>query len=359
MKKLFGLIVFIPILVLSCGIFTACELGKKKLEFYVNGELYKTIKTSGNEKIILPNIPTNSQQIFDGWYFEDTSVELTSETYVTTELTANKKIIANMVDLFVFDRDNYEIIKLTNRAKELVVNLSIPSSIDGVPVKKIGNNAFSWNKQLLSINLAKSIEWIGEEAFYECENIRSITIPASVREICEGAFSGLRKTTKLIFESNSQLKSIGDSAFCGLKNIESVKIPKSVEEIGGNAFYKCTNLNEFIFEETPMIKNIGRQVFGRTKIKHMHLPSSLISLGSYLFDSCDLLEYVIIPNSVKTIGSYLFLDTEKVKVYCENNYPLSTWDSNWAETAIYGISKTVDIYWGESWSLVEGVPTLN
>ena len=61
--------------------------------------------------------------------------------------------------------------------------LSLVSSINGLPVTKIG-----------------------PDAFYMCEDITSVYIPASVKYIDTYAFSGCKSLTSVVLEKNSQLE---------------------------------------------------------------------------------------------------------------------------------------------------------
>lgn len=357
-KRILNVCLIFMLLFIPCLVLTACSIGKKKLEFYVNGELYEIIRTSGNEQIKLPDVPTSSEQIFDGWYFEGTSVEFTCDTYVTTELTANKKIVAKMVDLFMFNDEEQEILHLTDRAKELVINLTIPSKINGITIKKIGNGAFYWNEKINSVSFSNTIEIIGEQAFYECNNIKSIKIPASVKEIGNSAFSHLWRATELTFEDNSQLVKIGNNAFDRWQNLSSVIIPASVQTIGDSAFYQCTNLETLIFENNSQLTSIGDQAFYQNKINTLTLPSCLRSLGYSVFAYCESLKYIIIPSSVLNIGNGLFYYTNKdvLRVYCEATAKPSGWDEKWAFGNNGYNEYQVNIYWGDSWTLVNNIP---
>jgi hypothetical protein len=62
--------------------------------------------------------------------------------------------------------------------------------------------------------IPNSVTSIGDWAFYQCENLTSLTIPNSVT-------------------------SIGKSAFYKCKNLTSITIPNSVASIGYNVFYGC------------------------------------------------------------------------------------------------------------------------
>jgi hypothetical protein len=64
--------------------------------------------------------------------------------------------------------------------------VNIPSSIDGIPVRKIGLAAFKF-KGLTEVIIPDGITTIGEEAFYG-NNMKSVYIPASVTTIGNSAF---------------------------------------------------------------------------------------------------------------------------------------------------------------------------
>ena len=64
----------------------------------------------------------------------------------------------------------------------------IPAVIDGKKVTRIGFNAFNDCTELTSITIPDSAMYIGSYAFYNCPSIKAVTIPASVTFIDEGAF---------------------------------------------------------------------------------------------------------------------------------------------------------------------------
>lgn len=73
-KKRIGLSIFC-LLLLICSIFsvTACKGNKLEnfnLYFRVNGEIYKTITTSGDTIISIPENPSKEGYLFDGWYWD-------------------------------------------------------------------------------------------------------------------------------------------------------------------------------------------------------------------------------------------------------------------------------------------------
>ncbi len=75
-----------------------------------------------------------------------------------------------------------------------------------------------------------SVTSIGEEAFYICTGLSSITIPNSVTSIRENAFRGCSGLTSVTIPNS--VTSIGSCAFYNCTGLTSITIPNSVTSIG-------------------------------------------------------------------------------------------------------------------------------
>ena len=64
-------------------------------------------------------------------------------------------------------------------------------------VAKIGNNAFYNCSSLTSVTIPNSVTVIGDSAFSECSSLTNITIPNNITEIGKGAFSDCRSLTSV------------------------------------------------------------------------------------------------------------------------------------------------------------------
>jgi hypothetical protein len=96
-------------------------------------------------------------------------------------------------------------------------DIKIPPVYKGLPVKEIGSDAFYNCDNLVSVTIPDSVTSIGSSAFRDCSNLTSIVIPDSVT-------------------------SIGYDAFRSCSSLESVVIGDSVTSIGHAAFYNCDSL---------------------------------------------------------------------------------------------------------------------
>ena len=123
--------------------------------------------------------------------------------------------------------------------------VTIPSTIDGLPVTSIGNSAFS-GASLTSVTIPDGVTNIGDYAFGGCWRLASVTIGNSVTSIGDYAFDHCLSLTGVTIGGN--VTSIGQSAFGGCLSLASVTIPGSVTRIGAEAFASCNSLSAVYFQ---------------------------------------------------------------------------------------------------------------
>jgi hypothetical protein len=108
--------------------------------------------------------------------------------------------------------------------------LVIPDTLGGLPVRSIGDGAFTYNA-LTSVTIPSSVTSIGDDAFDD-NALTTVTIPSSVTSIGSAAFYDNALTTVTI---GTSVTSIGDYAFAS-NALTTVTIPNSVTSIGEGAF---------------------------------------------------------------------------------------------------------------------------
>lgn len=97
------------------------------------------------------------------------------------------------------------------------------------------------------IVLPNTVTKIGDDALKGNDNIVSITIPGSVKDIGNNAFEGCTKLEKVIFtnpEKTSKNLIICVSAFQNCKKLTECEIPARAYQVVGNIFKGCTSLTE-------------------------------------------------------------------------------------------------------------------
>ena len=93
----------------------------------------------------------------------------------------------------------------------------------------------------------KPVTQIGYEAFKDCTELTSITVPDSVFEIMSNAFEGCTGLKTVVI---NDVPYIGSEAFLGCTSLESVTLPNGIEEISYGMFKDCTSLASVTIPDT-------------------------------------------------------------------------------------------------------------
>ena len=197
-----------------------------------------------------------------------------------------------------------------------LTSVTIPDSIT-----EFGDWAFYECTSLTSVNIPDSVTKIWEAAFYYCTSLTSVNIPDSVTWIGNGAFISCTSLTSITIPDS--VTSIGNQAFDGCTSLTSITIGDSVTEIGDNAFYGCTSLTSVTIPDS--VTKIGDWAFdGCTSLTSITIGDSVTEIGDNAFYGCTSLTSVTIPDSVTKIGDWAFDGCKSLKeVYYKGD--LSAW----------------------------------
>ena len=171
----------------------------------------------------------------------------------------------------------------------------------------IGSRAFTECPLATKLSLGKKITTIGDDAFYDCRELNNVTIPQSVTSIGYEAFCQCIHLKTLSFGENGEniktnIETIGDDAFYYCIELESVTIPQSVTSIGNDAFGQCHDLQSLTIKDAAT--SIGHRAFlGCTSLATISLGENIKTIGYSAFNSCTCVDLtnVTIPENVTTI----------------------------------------------------------
>ena len=86
---------------------------------------------------------------------------------------------------------------------ETVGSLTVPETLNGIPVTAIGDKAFSQCYYLTDVTLPEGITHIGDFAFEDCTGLETLLIPASVTSMGCNPFLGTTTRLRLAPENTS------------------------------------------------------------------------------------------------------------------------------------------------------------
>ena len=208
--------------------------------------------------------------------------------------------------------------------------VEIPEEINGYPVTKIGDRAFSGRSSLARVTIPNSVTAIGDDAFIWC-NITNVYVP-SLEAWCGIDFKNYysnpahnganfyvdeKLVTNLVIPGS--VTEIKPYAFRGCSSLTSVTIPDSVTSIGERAFYGCWLIEKVYtpsleawcgidfggYASSPAYN--GADLFiNNTLVTELIFPDSMISIGDYTFAGCRSLTSMTIPDGVTSIGTEAF-----------------------------------------------------
>jgi len=183
---------------------------------------------------------------------------------------------------------------------------------------------------------------IGNQAFYQCATLETITIPNTVTNIGSSAFYYCQGLTSI--EIPNSVTNIGSWAFHNCTVLESVTLPKYITDIKENTFNHCDALKSIVIPDG--VTTIGWGAF-RTNLAltSVTLPKELVTIADQAFKWCDALPSITIPEKVTSIGAGAFVTsstgTVLATVYCKAATPPALGDNLVFSSAVYPISINV------------------
>ena len=199
--------------------------------------------------------------------------------------------------------------------------LYIPGEIDGHEVVEIGDSAFEDRTDLRTVMIPDSVTEIGSCAFNNCTNLSNVTLSQNLKYMEGRAFGSCEKITKIEIPKSlewcgSTLYDYGPFGDCtGLK---TVIFENGTTKILGHLFEKCTGLEEINIPNTVTV--IENSAFsGCTKLEQVNFSNKLTKIESYGFSDCTSLKKITVPDSINSIGNSIFQNcTSLTEVHLSN-----------------------------------------
>ena len=319
------------------------ELGHNPLdiadELYLNGQLVE------GELTLPSNITTVASRVFDGYQHITSLIIPDNITTINYYAFRGTPLRTVTVGSGVVDMNSacYQCDSLTT------VYLNAPSFKTSC--------SYAFGPQVTDYILSENITVIGAGWFYDCVNMRAITIPENVTAIETSAFGHCTGLTEINIPN--KVTSIGSGAFSSC-HLNKITLGESIDSIADGAFMYSTidtivwnvkNYHDCVKDDTPFNQNVMRPEIGPVKwditsntksflfgdkveyvptylcqnmynLTSLVFPKGVTSIGDHVFYGCYNVTFVDLPSTLTSIGAGAFescglLDT----LYCHAQTP--------------------------------------
>ena len=222
--------------------------------------------------------------------------------------------LPELTDYEYMENDDGDTVSITGY-KGTDTDIILPSEIEGRKVASIWRNAFADCTELTSITIPDSVTSIQSSAFENCTGLTSVNMPNSVTYIARTAFYNCTSLKSVTIPAS--VTDIGSKAFGyygnddETKTIDGFKINYTKNTYG---HYYATS-NGFSNETCLITENLDDGTLAISEYagvdKTFSIPSEIngkkvTEIGVNAFYNCSSLTTVTIPNTVRSIGSSAF-----------------------------------------------------
>lgn len=212
--------------------------------------------------------------------------EIRREAFISSGLASLKLPEVDKIGMYAFEST-----KITSMPAD---------SWPATPIASIGRGAFR-KSSLNDMALPPWMTTVPRELCYDCNSLKSLSLPEGVESIETDAFSSTIIET---LDFPSTLKSIS-SSFTNCDGLTELHFPDGLTHIY-SSFRGCSELTTVVFGNG--LETIGEESFkGCNKLSSVILPANLKSIDERAFESCISLHSIDLPQGLETIGDYAFL----------------------------------------------------
>ncbi len=235
------------------------------------------------------------------------------------------KDLCKLVGLFVLAHavqslasSSFQLFSTTRPEKPVVVPLSTKVTDEDLAEAYIDEDGVKFSPDrkrllrapayLVSYTIPDTVTVLCDSAFYYCESLTTLTIPASVTTIGANPFSVPKlklcnRSSHFYVEDNVLFTADKSQLIAYCSTQASYSIPNSVTSIGNHAF-EYSSLTSLTIPNS--VTSIGNHAFEYSSLTSLTIPNSVTSIGDSAFSWCMSLTSLTIPYSVTSIGYRAF-----------------------------------------------------
>ncbi len=185
-------------------------------------------------------------------------------------------------------------------------DVSLLEFTDLAQLEALGAYGLRNNVAARRVVLPPDLTRLPQSFFFGCINLIEVVVPKTLEAIGDYAFYGCAKLRRVKLERARALTRIGSYAFAGCESLAELTVPSRVKTIGTGAFRKCAGLAFVRIEHPSRLEEIGSHAFQHcTALRHFAMPKGIKEIRTSLFYGCESLERLRLPARLEEIEDYV------------------------------------------------------
>lgn len=199
-----------------------------------------------------------------------------------------------------------------------LTSVDIPREIYNIPVTAIGDRAFYYCNNLISITLPDTITTIGRYAFASCSSLLSIEIPNGVTSIGDYAFSSCSKLESVTIPG-SMISLTNDYVFNNCKSLHEINLLEGIKVINPRIFTNVNSITSITFPNSLTEITAGGNSSILNNVEKITFGNNLKIIGNNAFRYSDNLKEIYFTGNAPVIGSNVFSTDNNPVIYYPSN----------------------------------------
>lgn len=202
-----------------------------------------------------------------------------------------------------FEYDQYKTHIVLTKYSGKDVEISVPDSINSLPVTTLEDRVFSndTSKNIIhKVTLPNTITTIDNSTFYNSRYLEEISVASDNAnfKVVDGVLYSSDMNDLIAFPENKQ--------------VTEYTVPEGITEIKNNKFAFCQNLKKINLPST-LVSVADFSFHGSTALTEIAFPEGTTSIGSCSFFRCTGLTKITFPSTIKTIASNALVGCTNLK----------------------------------------------
>lgn len=212
--------------------------------------------------------------------------------------------ITNYYNLTVrCDESTATIVRCSHTQADYTIPATIKIGQNTFTIVGIDKGAFYDCIDLRTLTIPDTVTSIGENAFMNCHNLTTVHMPARLDNLGKGAFNHCSRLQSITIPDG--ITAINDGMFSGCSHLAVIRFPAGITHIGSSVFSDCSSLTTITLPGT--INYIGPYAFVKCPLRSIVIPSGVTRLYEGTFKDCTTLTQVTMPEGITTIEDFAFL----------------------------------------------------